>query len=103
MSLSRIKCMALKYKEDADFFAHNQRANDTASRELKDMLEQIESAQLAKADIVKEEADVYVVAKSKGYDVKALKRLVRERKRDADELRAEKDALELYKQLIGMV
>lgn len=95
--------MALKYKEDPDFSAHNQRANDTASRELKDMLEQIESAQLAKADIVKEEADVYVVAKSKGYDVKALKRLVRERKRDADELRAEKDALELYKQLIGMV
>ena len=95
--------MALKYKEDPDFSAHNQRANDTASRELKDMLEQIESAQLAKADIVKEEADVYVVAKSKGYDVRALKRLVKERKRDADELRAEKDALELYKQLIGMV
>lgn len=95
--------MALKYKEDPDFSAHNQRANDTASRELKDMLEQIESAQLAKADIVKEEADVYVVAKSKGYDVRALKRLVKERKRDADELREETDALELYKQLIGMV
>lgn len=95
--------MALKYKEDPDFSAHNQRANDTASRELKEMLEQIESAQSAKADYAKEESDIYVVAKSKGYDVKALKRLVRERKRDADELRGETDALELYKQLIGMI
>jgi uncharacterized protein (UPF0335 family) len=95
--------MALKYKEDPDFSAHNQRANDTAARELKDMLDMIQSAQLAKADASKEETDVYVIAKSKGYDVKALKRLVRELKRDADELRAETDALELYKQLIGMV
>lgn len=95
--------MALKFKSDPDFENHNQRANDTASRELKDMLAQIESAQSSKADASREEADMYVLAKSKGYNVRALKRLVKERKINAEELREETDALELYKQLVGMI
>lgn len=95
--------MALKFKEDPDFAAHNQRANDTAAKELAAMLAQIESAAAAKADASKDESDIYVVAKSKGYNIKALKRLVRERKRDAEELREEEDALTLYKQFVGMV
>ncbi len=94
--------MALKFKDDPDFAAHNQTANDTAARELSHLLEEIESAQAAKADASKDESDLYVVAKSKGYNVKALKRLVKERKRDADELREEEDALTLYKQFVGM-
>ena len=94
--------MAMMFKEDPDFAVHNKRANDTAARDLKTMLEQIESAQAVKADASKDETDIYVVAKSKGYNVKALKALVRERKRDADELRQERDSLELYKQLLGM-
>lgn len=95
--------MALRFKEDSDFFAHNKTANDTASRELADMLEKIESARLSKADAAKDESDIYVLAKSKGYNVKALKRLVRERNRNADELREEEDALTLYKQFVGMI
>ena len=94
--------MGLKYKEDQDFADHNRVANETAARDLRDMLEQIESAQAIKADASKDETDIYVVAKSKGYNIKALKRLVRERQRDADELREERDALDLYKLLIGM-
>jgi uncharacterized protein (UPF0335 family) len=95
--------MPLKYKEDADFAAHNQRANDTAERELKEMLAQIESAIEQKKDASRDEGDVYVVAKSKGYNIRALKRLVKERQRDAEELREEVDALQLYKQLVGMI
>jgi len=94
--------MALKFKDDPDFAAHNQTANDTAARELSHLLAEIESAQATKADASKDESDLYVVAKSKGYNVKALKRLVKERKRDADELREEEDALTLYKQFVGM-
>ena len=94
--------MPLKYKEDPDFAAHNQTANDTAARELSHHLAEIESAQATKADASKDESDLYVVAKAKGYNVKALKRLVKERKRDADELREEEDTLTLYKQFVGM-
>ena len=94
--------MALKFKDDPDFTAHNQTANDTAARELSHILAEIESAQATKADASKDESDLYVVAKSKGYNVKALKRLVKERKRDAYELREEEDALTLYKQFVGM-
>jgi len=94
--------MALKFKDDPDFAAHNQTANDTAARELSHLLAEIESAQATKADASKDESDLYVVAKSKGYNVKALKRLVKERERDADELREEEDALTLYKQFVGM-
>jgi uncharacterized protein (UPF0335 family) len=95
--------MPLKFKEDPDFSAHNQRFNDVAARELKEMLEQIESAQAQKKDAARDESDIYVVAKSKGYNVKALKKLVQERRRDAEELAEERDALDLYKQLVGMV
>ena len=56
--------MALKFKEDPDFAAHNQVANDTAARELSHILEQIESAQASKADASKDESDLYVVAAS---------------------------------------
>lgn len=95
--------MALKFKEDADFEAHNALANDVAARELKEMIAQIESAQAAKADASKDESDIYVVAKSKGYNVRALKRLVKERKTDADRLRDDTEALNMYKFLVGMV
>ena len=95
--------MPLKFKEDPDFAAHNQTANDTAARELSHILEQIESAQASKADASKDESDLYVVAKSKGYNIRALKRLVKERQRDAEELREEEDALTLYKQFVGMI
>ena len=94
--------MSLPFKKDPDFEAHNRVANDTAARELQNVLEQIESAQAAKADASKDESDLYVVAKAKGYNIRALKRLVKERKRDAEELREEEDALTLYKQFIGM-
>ena len=100
--------MPLKYKEDPDFNAHNQRFNDVAGRELREMLEQIESAQAQKKDAARDESDIYTVAKSKGYNVKgynvkALKQLIKERQRDLGELQEERDALDLYKQLVGMV
>ena len=67
------------------------------------MLAQIESAIEQKKDASRDESDIYTVAKSKGYNVRALKRLVKERQRDAEELREEVDALQLYKQLVGMI
>jgi uncharacterized protein (UPF0335 family) len=67
------------------------------------MLAQIESAIEQKKDASRDESDIYTVAKSKGYNIRALKRLVKERQRDAEELREEVDALQLYKQLVGMI
>jgi len=95
--------MPLKFKEDADFESHNRLANDVAARELKEMIATIESALAAKADAAQDEKDVYIVAKSKGYNVRALKKLVKERREDAEKLRDEQEALHMYKFLIGMV
>ena len=67
------------------------------------MIAQIESAQAAKADASKDESDIYTVAKSKGYNVRALKKLIKDRKTDTDRLRDDAEALEMYKSLIGMV
>ena len=94
--------MALKFKEDPDFAVHNGRANDTAARDLRVVIAQIEAMASAKGDAARDEADCYVLAKAKGYDVKALKRLVRERRMDAGKLREEMETLDFYKQLIGM-
>lgn len=42
--------MALKFKEDPDFAVHNGLANDTAARDLRAMIEQIEAMAAAKGD-----------------------------------------------------
>jgi len=45
-------------------------------------------------------SDLLTVMKSKGYDVKALRRALKERKRDAAELEAEKAAAQMYMDLL---
>jgi uncharacterized protein (UPF0335 family) len=43
---------------------------------------------------------LFTLAKSKGYDVKALRRLIAERKRDAEELEEERLAVQYYRELL---
>jgi len=48
----------------------------------------------------REKADIYTVAKSKGWNVKALRKLVAERRRGAADLREEQDAMAMYRDLL---
>lgn len=87
-------------KDDNDFKKHNMKAVKTAAEELRVFVGDIESIEAQIADMNSDRQDIYTVAKSRGYDVRALRRLIAERKRDAAELEEERAAVEQYRDLL---
>jgi uncharacterized protein (UPF0335 family) len=83
---------------------HNSEAAAQFSRDqLKAIIERIERQEEEKKVISDDIRDIYAEAKGNGYDVKALRTVVRLRKQDANE-RAEQDAiLDTYKAALGML
>ena len=74
-----------------------------AKDQLKAIVERIEHLEEEKKAISDDIRDVYAEAKGNGYDVKALRTVIRLRKQDKDE-RAEQEAiLETYLHALGMI
>lgn len=92
--------MVLPFKEDDDFRKHNQKAQEAAAEELRKFVEEIESLDAQVVDLQRDKRDQFAVIKSKGYNVKALRRLLAERKRDAGQEAELKDVMEQYKNLL---
>ena len=87
-------------KNDPEFEAHNAKATASAAEDLKQFFTHYESLELERADIGREMSDQFTIMKSKGYDVAALRRALKERKRDAAELKAEKETAQMYMDLL---
>jgi uncharacterized protein (UPF0335 family) len=90
----------LPFKEDEDFRKHNQKAEESGAKELRQMVEEYESLDAQVADLRRDQKDIMTVAKSKGWDTKALRRLLAERKRDAGELQEEQETVQMYRKLL---
>lgn len=73
-----------------------------AAAEITQIVERIERCEVDKAAIADDIKEFYSEAKSRGYDVKALRRLIALRKRDKDELAEEECALALYREALGV-
>ena len=87
-------------KDDDDFKKPNMKATEAASVELRAFVSDIEALDAQAADLSREKQDIMTVVKSKGYNVKALRRLLAERKRDAADLQEEREAVEQYRDLL---
>lgn len=87
-------------KDDDDFKKHNMKAVDTAAEELRVFVGDVEAIDAQVSDLNRDRQDLFTVARSKGYDVKALRRLIAERKRDAEELEEERLAVAHYRELL---
>jgi uncharacterized protein (UPF0335 family) len=87
-------------KHDDDFFEHNSKATEASAKELIKFVGDLDVINLQLKYLAEEKADVFTIAKAKGYNVKALRKLMAERKRDAADLLEEKQAMELYKELL---
>jgi len=83
-------------KEDAP-------ATKFAKDQLKSIIERIERLEEEKKTISDDIRDVYAEAKGNGFDVKALRTIVRLRKQDANERAEEETILETYMQALGML
>ena len=73
-----------------------------AADELRQFIERYEHLEAEKSDIADQQKEVMAEAKGRGYDTKALRKLVAMRKRDKDDLAEEEAVLEMYKAALGM-
>lgn len=73
-----------------------------AAAELRQFVERIERLEEEKQTIADDIADVIGEAKGRGYDAKALKAIVRLRKKDAMERIEEETILQTYMAALGM-
>jgi uncharacterized protein (UPF0335 family) len=74
-----------------------------AKDHLKAFVERIERLEEEKKAIADDIRDVYGEAKANGFDVKALRAIVRMRKQDDDERREQETILETYMHALGML
>ena len=78
-------------------------ATKFAKDQLKAIIERIERLEEEKKTISDDIRDVYAEAKGNGYDVKALRTIIRLRKQDANERAEQETILETYMQALGML
>ncbi|MBV9260697.1 MAG: DUF2312 domain-containing protein [Pseudolabrys sp.] len=74
-----------------------------AKDQLKAFVERIERLEEEKKTTSDDIRDIYAEAKGNGYDVKALRTIVRLRKQDIDERKEQEAVLETYMHALGML
>jgi uncharacterized protein (UPF0335 family) len=79
---------------------HN--SGDTSvSDQLRSIVERVERLEEEKAGIADDIKDLYAEAKGNGFDVKALREIVRKRKQDRDKLKEHNELVRLYCASLG--
>jgi uncharacterized protein (UPF0335 family) len=79
------------------------RQEGVAADQLRSLIERIERLEEEKANTASDIKDVYAEAKGTGFDTKALRTIIRNRKKDHAERQEEAAILELYEQALGMI
>lgn len=74
-----------------------------AKDELRLLIERVERLEEEKKGIADDIKDVYAEAKSRGYDAKAIKKIVAIRKKKKEEWQEEEAILETYMHALGML
>jgi uncharacterized protein (UPF0335 family) len=80
-----------------------QAAHRFAKDHLKAFVERVEKLEEEKKAISDDVRDVYAEAKSSGFDVKALRTVVKLRKLDVNERKEQEAVLETYMHALGML
>ena len=81
----------------------DQPARRFAKDQLKAFVERVERLEEEKKTIADDIRDVYAEAKGNGFDIKALRSVVRLRKIDINERREQEAVLETYLHALGML
>ncbi len=75
----------------------------SAQNQLRQFVEQIERLEEEKKAIADDVRDKYAEAKGVGFDVKALRQIVRLRKKTTEERQEEESILDVYLHALGML
>lgn len=77
--------------------------NASTRNQLKAFIERIERLEEEKAAIAADVKEIYAEAKSNGFDVKAIRSIIRIRKQDDHERKEQEAVLETYLHALGML
>ncbi len=75
----------------------------SAQNQLRQLVEQIERLEEEKKQLASDVRDKYLEAKAVGFDVKAIRQIVRLRKKSQSERQEEESVLEVYMHALGML
>lgn len=76
--------------------------DNSAAEQLRSFIERIERLEEEKSNIASDIKDVFSEAKGTGFDTKAMRAVIRLRKKEAHEREEEEQLLELYRQAVGV-
>lgn len=87
---------------EAASIASGEQSHSFAKGQLKAIIERIERVEEEMKALSDDRKDIYAEARGSGFDVKALRTIIRMRKQDADERQEQETILETYMQALGM-
>jgi uncharacterized protein (UPF0335 family) len=79
------------------------RAGGVAVEQLKSIIGRVEKLEEEKAGISADIRDVFAEAKGNGFDIKAIRTIIKMRKKDASEREEEETVLQTYMNALGML
>lgn len=77
-------------------------AYSVSAAEIRSFVERFERLDAEKRDIADQQKEVMAEAKARGYDTRAMRKIIAMRKRDRDDLAEEEAVVELYRQALGL-
>jgi uncharacterized protein (UPF0335 family) len=89
--------------ETAEIGHNSEAAAKFAADQLRTIVERVERLEADKADIASDIKDVFLEAKGNGFDVKALRTIIRLRKQDPNDVAEQESVVDTYKHALGMV
>ena len=78
------------------------KALSVSAEELRQFIERAEILARAKSDISGHEKELFAEAKGRGYDAKAIRKIIAIRKRKPDDVAEEQAVMDLYLSALGM-
>jgi uncharacterized protein (UPF0335 family) len=94
-------------RDNAEMFSGKEMGTETAQTvaagQLKAFIERVERLEEEKQTIADDIKDIYTEMKGTGFDTKAVRTIVKLRKKDQAERQEEEAILDLYKAALGMV
>lgn len=94
--------MSELHQEHRSVAAAPMHAVEIPAEELRVYVERIERLEEEKTNLGQDIRDLYLEAKSNGFDPKVMKEIIKLRKKDPEEVDEEDAVLHLYKQALGM-
>lgn len=84
---------------------HNKppRVGGVAVDQLKSVINRVERLEEEKAGLAADIRDIFAEAKGSGFDVKAIKQIIKLRKQDASTIEEQETILDTYKRALGML